>query len=213
MIDVEEQINETRRVVGRRVLEAGEARTVTITKRYRTTAEDLWDACTSADRIPRWFLPIAGDLRVGGRYQLEGNAGGEVLTCDPPTAFTATWEFGGQVSWIEVRVSADGDGARLELEHIAHVDDAMAQQFGPGAVGIGWDLGLLGLHLHLASGETVDPKEFEAWSASVDGRRFVTQSGEAWHDADVAAGTDAAVARGSADRCIEAYTGGGDHPE
>ena len=31
------------------------------------------------ERIPRWFLPVSGDLRLGGRYQLEGNAGGEVL--------------------------------------------------------------------------------------------------------------------------------------
>ena len=44
----------------------------------------MWDAVTSAERIPRWFLPISGDLRLGGRYQLEGNAGGEVLECAPP---------------------------------------------------------------------------------------------------------------------------------
>ena len=26
--------------------------------------------------FPRWFLPISGELRLGGRYQLTGNAGG-----------------------------------------------------------------------------------------------------------------------------------------
>lgn len=38
----------------------------------------MWDACTDPERIPRWFLPISGDLRLNGRYQLEGNAGGAI---------------------------------------------------------------------------------------------------------------------------------------
>ncbi|MGH9223767.1 MAG: hypothetical protein ACRD2W_08260 [Acidimicrobiales bacterium] len=50
-------------------------RVVSISRTYDTTVEDLFDACTSAERIPRWFLPVTGNLRVGGRYQLAGNAG------------------------------------------------------------------------------------------------------------------------------------------
>ena len=124
MIDVSQQINAVRRQVGTRVLEAGEARTVTVSQSYASPIEDVWDACTNPERIPRWFLPISGDLRVGGRYQLEGNAGGTIERCDPPSSFAATWEFGDQVSWIEVRLTAE-PGARtlLALEHIAHVDD------------------------------------------------------------------------------------------
>ena len=68
MIDVEKQINAVRRTVGDRTLEAGEARVVTISQSYATDAADLWDACTEIDRIRRWFLPITGDLRVGGHY-------------------------------------------------------------------------------------------------------------------------------------------------
>ena len=52
MIDVTQQINAVRRRVGTRVLEAGEARTVTISQTYRAGLEDVWDACTSAERIP-----------------------------------------------------------------------------------------------------------------------------------------------------------------
>ena len=54
----------------------------------------------AADRIARWFLPISGKLEVGGSYQLQGHANGTVLTSDPPKNFTATWESGGNVSWI-----------------------------------------------------------------------------------------------------------------
>ena len=74
MIDVTQQINAVRRQVGTRVLEAGEARTVTVSQSYNAAVEDVWDACTNPERIPRWFLPITGDLRPGGRYQLQGNA-------------------------------------------------------------------------------------------------------------------------------------------
>src|SRR5690242_10613831 len=75
MIDVAEQISAVRREVGGRVLEAGEARVVTLSRTYSTELSDLWDACTNPERIPRWFLPVAGELHEGGRYQLEGNAG------------------------------------------------------------------------------------------------------------------------------------------
>ena len=33
---------------------------------YRRRIEDVWDACTTAERIGRWFLPVTGDLRLGG---------------------------------------------------------------------------------------------------------------------------------------------------
>ena len=206
MIDVTEQINAVRRTVGARVLEAGEARTVTISQTYDTTVEDLWDACTDPERIARWFLPVSGDLRVGGRFQVEGNAGGTIERCDPPKSFATTWEFGEQTSWVEVRLTPEPDGGtRFELEHTAHVDEHWAE-FGPGAVGIGWDMALVGLYLHMSSGRTVDPQEGAAWSVSEEGRRFVTLSGERWYEADVAGGADEPVARGAADRTIAAYT-------
>ena len=107
MIDVTQQINAVRRQVGTCVLEAGEARTVTVSQSYDAPIEDVWDAYTNPERIPRWFLPISGDLRVGGRYQLEGNASGTIERCDPPSSVAATWEYGDQVSWIEVRLTAE----------------------------------------------------------------------------------------------------------
>ena len=151
MTESESQITTVRRTLGRRVLEAGEARVLTIARSYPTSLEDLWEACTDAERIPRWFLPVSGELKVGGRYQLEGNAGGTIEACDPPHSFAATWEFGGEVSWIELRLTAEGpDQTRFELDHVAHVDDERWAQFGPGAVGVGWDLMLLGLDWHVA---------------------------------------------------------------
>jgi uncharacterized protein YndB with AHSA1/START domain len=207
MIDVAHQINAVARRVGARTLDVGEARTVVVSQAYRATLDDLWDACTNPERIPRWFLPVTGELRVGGRYQLEGNASGTIESCDPPNGFTATWEYGGSTTWIELRLTPLGDEeTRFELEHISQVDDDTWVQFGPGAVGIGWELGLLGLASHLSTGEAVSPADAAAWSASEQGKEFITLSGRAWGDAAAQAGGDPEEAAAAARRTIEAYT-------
>ncbi len=207
MIDVDHQISAVRRRVGERVLEAGTARVLTASQVYDGTVEELWDACRSPERIPRWFLPISGDLRVGGRYQLEGNASGTIERCDPPRSFAATWEYGPEVSWLEVRLEPEsGERTRLVLEHVAHVDDERWLQFGPGAVGIGWDLALMGLALHLGSGAANDPEASAAWMGTPEGAEFVTRSSRGWADASIAAGTDAAEARAAEEQVAAFYT-------
>jgi uncharacterized protein YndB with AHSA1/START domain len=208
-VNVDHQIKTVARRLKSGVAQTGDAHVVTVSQSYDTDARDLWDAVTNVERIPRWFLPISGELKVGGSYQLEGHAGGQVLTCDPPGNFTATWEYGGNVSWIDVSVIADGpDRARLVLEHIIPVDnDDIWRQFGPGAVGMGWDSMLLGLAIHLATGESVDPAEGQQWLATDEGRRFLSLSAEQWYAANVDFGTDREVARSMADRCLKAYLG------
>ncbi len=209
MIDVTHEINAVSRQVGRRTLDAGEVRTVTVGRTYPSPIDEVWDACTNPERIPRWFLPVSGELRVGGRYQLEGNAGGTVERCDPPRGFLATWEFAGAVSWIELRLEALPDGStRFALDHLSPVEESEHwTRYGPGAVGVGWDLALLGLGLHLPAGADVDPAAFEAWSISEDGRRFATLSSRAWGDAHVASGEGEDQAHAAAERTAAFYTG------
>ena len=201
---IEVDVNGVERRIGAR----DDARTLTISRVYDTGIEDLWDACTNPERIPRWFLPVSGALEVGGRYALEGNASGTIERCDPPRSFFATWEYGGMVSWIELTLTLEEDGrTRFALEHIAHVDDDMWAQFGPGAVGIGWDLGLIGLTAHLASGADRPPlEEAMAWQTSAAGREFVTAISAEWADASIAFGTDPGEARAAQERVTEAYT-------
>ena len=208
MIDVTHEISSADREIGSRTLAAGEARTLTITRVYDTPPEDLWDACTNADRLPRWFLPISGDLRPGGRYSFEGNASGTIERCEPPRSLSATWEYGTETSWVELRLTPEADGrTRFVLEHVAHVNDEMWAQFGPGAVGVGWDQALMGLTLHVTSGgERVEREAVEAWQASDEGRQFVRLSSERWAEASIAAGTGAADAHAAAARTTDFYT-------
>jgi uncharacterized protein YndB with AHSA1/START domain len=187
------------------------ARVVVAERVYDTDRTDLWDALTTAERIPRWFLPIEGELKLGGRYQLIGNAGGTITRCDPPEALDLTWEMGGGMSWVTVRLTIEGERTRLTLEHIVHASDVDKHwaQFGPGAVGVGWDLAFLGLGLYLAGdGKPMDRGAGMAWVASDEGKAYIRASAQAWGEAHMASGEDPEVARGMADRTAAAYTGG-----
>jgi uncharacterized protein YndB with AHSA1/START domain len=186
------------------------ARVVVAVRTYDTDCADLWEAVTSPERIPRWFLPVEGDLRLGGRYQLKGNAGGTITRCEPPRALDLTWEFGGGMSWVTVRLEPEGKRTRLTLEHIVHASDVDEhwKRFGPGAVGVGWDLALVGLGKHLESGGApVNHDAAHAWMGSGEGKAFMRGSAKAWADAHIAAGEDPEVARRMAEQTSAFYAG------
>jgi uncharacterized protein YndB with AHSA1/START domain len=184
-----------------------EARVAVARRRYDAAIDDVWDALTNPERIPRWFLPVTGDLQVGGRYQLQGNAGGTVERCDRPQLVAVTWEFGGDVTWLELRLSDAGDGTVLELAHTAYVDPERWTEFGPGAVGVGWDLSLYGLGEHLRTAASLDPAEVEAWSVSSEGIEFITGASDEWAVAAIADGDDPDAAGAAAARTTAFYTG------
>ena len=174
---------------------------------YDTDPADLWNALTDPKRIPRWFLPVSGDLRLGGRYQFQGNAGGTITECVPNKKIGATWEFGTAVTWVTVTLTPEGDRTRLELEHVAVVDPNLPP-FGPGAVGVGWELGLAGLALHVsAPSVAVDPADGAAWPTTPAGKDFVRAASTGWGEADIVAGEDAAKARAGAEMTRQFYTG------
>ncbi|HEY4199388.1 MAG TPA: SRPBCC family protein [Devosiaceae bacterium] len=203
-------IGATTRSVEKRIHDGVAVHAVIAGRTYPTDAADLWDAITNAERIPRWFLPVSGELRLGGRYQFEGNAGGTVTACEPPRRLAATWEFAGQVSWVTVTLSADGAATQLTLEHLVPDDDHW-RRFGPGAVGLGWDSGFMGLGNYLAGGIGVTPATAAAWLATPAATAFFRNSCVGWLAADLAGGEAAVPARQRADQTLAAYTGGTAH--
>ena len=187
-------------------------RSVTASRDYATGIDDLWNAITDKARIPRWFAPVGGDLELGGRYHIEGNASGTVTACEPPRSFALTWEFGGGMSWVDVALEAAGAGrTRLTLRHIAPLDEKSEEfwdRFGPGAVGVGWDLSLMGLAWHVETGEDSRPRfDEESWAPSEEGKAFVAQCSDAWTAASIAYGTDEAAARRAGALTTAFYTG------
>ena len=207
MIDVAQQIGAVRREVNTIERDGRPAKVVVATRTYPSPVDDVWDALTSLERIPRWFSPVSGELHVGGRFQVESNAAGEVVSCDPPRSFEITWEYGGDTSWVVVTLTPEDDRTTLELRHTAHPPEEFWGTYGPGAVGCGWELSLLGLDLHLTSGEALDPAAVEAWSTSDEGREYLGRSSAGWADAAVAGGEDEETARAAERATTAFYTG------
>ncbi|GAA0943719.1 SRPBCC family protein [Kribbella koreensis] len=171
MIDILEHIA----AIQRQVSQTGEEVRVTLRRTYQAGVEDVWDALTDPDRIRRWMMPITGELKVGGSFQLEGNAGGEILECEPPKRFKVS--FGGPASLVEISLSQDGDSTELQMDHSVPADFGGAS--GALYVGPGWDGALLGLALYVEGKleEHHDPQEM---ANSPEVIEFNTASIHAW---------------------------------
>ena len=174
---------------------------------YDTDADDLWDALTNQQRLPRWFAPVSGDLKLGGKYQVEGNAGGTITECERNKKIAVTWEFMGGMSWVTITLTPAGDGTRLELEHVAPIDPHW-DKFGPGAVGVGWDLSFMGLARHLAEPSADRPAEAaEGWFASEEAKDMIRTTSSDWGRADIGSGENRDDALARAELTRKFYSG------
>jgi hypothetical protein len=98
------------------------------------------------------------------------------------------------------------DRTVLELEHTAVVPEEFWTLYGPGSVGIGWDLALLGLARQQPGEERLSHENLDVWMASPEGLQFVSASNDAWAQANIASGAEAAEALASAEQTLAFYT-------
>jgi len=194
MKDVLDELAAVHRVMGKGSVAAGEAYTVELRRRYDAEIEDVWDAITSPERLARWLKPVTGDLRLGGKFELEGGEHGDILRCESPRLLKVSWLFGPEAddwpgtSEVEVHLAPGPTGdTEFELIHAAVVGEPSFPTYGPGAGGVGWDLGLLTLARLLADDEIENLTEFQE---SPEGREFCRRSAAAWGHAHLAAGGD-----------------------
>lgn len=205
-IDVENQLEQLERSVSWPQRDGRPAPAITLARSFQATVADLWQAITDGARIAHWFLPVSGQLQQGGRFSLQDNADGTILACRPLSHLGLTWEFGGDLSWVDVDVAAaDAGRASLRLTHTSHLSDQWTS-YGPGAAGVGWELGLVGLAIHLA--QPHEPKlDGAAFVVSPEGKALIRGSSERWAQAAVAAGEAAGPAQAAAERTSAFYTG------
>lgn len=200
MIDIASQLEAIARTVDKKTSDSGEMVSVQMRRHYQAAIDDVWSALTDPERVERWFYPLTGDLHAGGSFQLEGNAGGDILECEPPQLLKVT--FGGPTSLVELRLTQEGDDDTvLDLEHTVPIEMA---QSGGGAlyVGPGWDGAFMALDLYLKGVVADDPiaaasspeaiefskRSIDSWTAAVE------SSGTATSD-EIAAATGAALAQ------------------
>ena len=175
MIDIARHLS----AVHREVSAKPETETVRVLLRrgYDAEIDDVWSALTDPERVRRWFLPLTGDLRVGGSFQLEGNAGGDILDCEPPRLLRVT--FGGPTSIVELRLTSDAErdaATVLELDHSVPLEMA-GSAAGALYVGPGWDGAVMGLGLFLAGEVIEDPV---AMANSLGVQEFSLESLRLW---------------------------------
>jgi uncharacterized protein YndB with AHSA1/START domain len=104
-----------------------------VTRRFRASAEDVFDAWLNPDMTRQWFAPELGemtrveiDARVGGTFWLVQRRGadeaqhtGEYLELDRPRRLVFTWRTPPltETSRVIVEIAPTGEGCELTLTH------------------------------------------------------------------------------------------------
>jgi len=88
---------------------------------YDTDIHDLWEACTTAERLARWIAEVTGDLREGGvihaTFTSTWTGPGRVEVCDAPRHLLLTMEPETEdEAQIEAWLSEEGAKTRLVVE-------------------------------------------------------------------------------------------------
>ena len=124
---------------------------------YATSAEDLWEALTTPERLARWLGEVSGDLRVGGTFRATWTStwsgGGVVEACEPPRRLRTRMreeEDQPAETVVEATLTPQDDGVLLVVEAtglpLANLP----------AFGAGWQVHLEDLGHHLAGAEQTD---------------------------------------------------------
>ncbi|MEV0821628.1 SRPBCC family protein [Nonomuraea rubra] len=180
-------LGEIHRSVGHRKIARGEGRSAVLRRHYNVPIEDVWRACTEADRVSRWLIEPEGDLREGGTYVLPEHAHGRILRCDAPHTLTLSWIYEDYpADEVELRLSpADGGGTMLELEHTT-VEEPAALAESLAQVGVGWENGTDTLERYLR-GDLPDAPRQAKQEPSEDETRRITESDLLWRKTIAAA--------------------------
>ena len=101
---------------------------------YDTDIDDLWEACTTPERLARWIAEVSGDLRVGGTihavFTSTWTGPGRVEVCDAPHHLLLTMEPGtDDESQMEAWLTEEGSKTRLVVEERGPVEGFNIERF------------------------------------------------------------------------------------
>jgi uncharacterized protein YndB with AHSA1/START domain len=127
---------------------------------YDTDIQDLWQACTTPERLSRWICQVTGDLRVGATvdavFTSTWSGPVRVDSCDAPHHLLVTTQPGtDEEGQIEAWLTEEGPGTRLVVEDRSIPLEELHFH------GAGWQVHLEDLATSLASGGSAHPS---GWS-------------------------------------------------
>ncbi len=128
---------------------------------YDTGIDDLWQACTVAERLARWIGHVNGDFRQGGTVQavLTSTWTGPIRieTCEAPHHLLLTLEPGtDDQTQVEAWLTTEGTRTRLVVEERGLPTDKLH------FYGAGWQVHLEDLGRSLGADE---PVHLDGWSS------------------------------------------------
>jgi uncharacterized protein YndB with AHSA1/START domain len=110
---------------------------LTMNRTLAVPTERVWRALTDPAALAAWFWPqrfaptAEVDLRVGGRYRIDGPAvgmavSGEYVTVEPPHKLAFTWVWDGEPdeTLVTIELTPVAAGTELALRHERFGDDA-----------------------------------------------------------------------------------------
>jgi uncharacterized protein YndB with AHSA1/START domain len=129
---------------------------------YDTGIEDLWEACTTPERLSRWIAQVGGDLRVGGDVQVvftsTWTGPARIEVCDAPRHLLLTMQPGTDDECeLEAWLTEEGSRTRLVVEERGLPRDSLYLH------GAGWQAHLEDLARSLSTGESAHP---DGWSSA-----------------------------------------------
>jgi len=135
---------------------------VRVEELYDTDIRDLWEACTSPERLARWLAQVSGDLQVGGTVELTFTSTwtgpARIEICDAPNHLVLVTEPGTEdESVLEAWFTEEGLQTRLVVEERGLPIDKLHFH------GAGWQVHLEDLGRSLGHDDSVHP---DGWSAT-----------------------------------------------
>jgi uncharacterized protein YndB with AHSA1/START domain len=110
---------------------------LTVNRTLAAPADRVWRALTDPAALAAWFWPqrfaptADVDLRVGGRYRIDGPAvgmavSGEYVTVEPPHKLVFTWIWDGEPgeTLVTIELTPSDTGTELTVRHERFADDA-----------------------------------------------------------------------------------------
>jgi len=137
---------------------------------YDTEIHDLWEACTTPDRLARWIAEVSGDLREGGIVQAiftsTWSGPARIDVCDAPHHLLLTTQPGmADEAQLEAWLTTEGSRTKLVVEERGLPVDSLH------FYGAGWQVHLEDLRRSLG---TDGSAHVGGWSESTPA--------SAWHE-------------------------------